>query len=474
MNVVIVMLDSLRVDHVGACVGSKARARTPNLDRFGKDALVFDHAYVGSFPTLPCRRDLFTGRWGHPFNTWSEMERNLPTLAQSLRQVGYTTGLVFDTPMFMTQGNYLDRGFGSIEWIRGQGGEPWISDGFANVELPAAEHKVKAAGLRRYLLNQSRRRFESDYLVARTMQEAVHWLERNYAQDRFLLWIDSWDPHEPWDPPRYYVEQYDPGYEGDEVIYPCYGFWKDFMSEAEHNHVKAMYAAEVSMVDRWFGHFLDTVELTGLKENTLIVLLSDHGHYFGDHGLQGKPWGDLGQLYEPMSQLVFMVHYPDMPRGGLHSNALVQPVDLFPTLCDLIGLDAPTAIQGRSFADVLTGKTETHREFAISGRNLDDCWGTVPATVTDGAWTLIYWPNKDLTYKGPPVRQETYPCTGMPERRVDELFHMPDDPGQEHNLLSIHPDEAVRLHRALLDLIESTDTDPAIAETYRPLPGQRY
>ena len=68
----------------------------PNMDRFASEAVVFDNAYAGSFPTLPCRRDLFTGRWGHPFNTWNRMERDPPTLAGRLRADGYTTGLVFD------------------------------------------------------------------------------------------------------------------------------------------------------------------------------------------------------------------------------------------------------------------------------------------------------------------------------------------------------------------------------------------
>lgn len=470
MNLIVVMLDSLRVDHLGAYAGAEARARTPHIDRFAEEALVFDGAWAGSFPTLPCRRDLFTGRWGHPFNTWDEMERDLPTMAQTLRGAGYTTGLVFDTPMFMTQGNYLDRGFGSIEWIRGQGGEPWIADDHLDIELPAAEHKVKADGLRRYLANQSRRRYESDYLVARTMREAAHWLEKNYTRDQFVLWVDSWDPHEPWDPPQYYVDMYDPGYEGDVIMYPCYGLC-DFMTEAEHDHVRALYAAEVTLVDRWVGHFLDTVRLLGLLDDTMVVLMSDHGHYFGDHGLQGKPWGDFGQLYEPMTHQPFLVHHPDGSRAGERTPAIVQPVDLFPTVCELAGLEAPGGLQGRSWAEVITGTWDEHRPLAISGRNLDDHWGTVPATVVDGTWSLVYWPNKDLAYKGPPVRQETYPCTGMPQRRVDELFYLPDDPGELHNVIDRHPEQAARMHAALLQLIAQTDVDPAIAVTYRPAPG---
>ena len=81
--------------------------------------------------------------------------------------------------------------------------------------------------------------------------------------ENFILWVDSWDPHEPWDPPAYYVDQYDPGYEGDEIIYPCYGF-SNYMTEQELNHVRALYAAEVTMVDRWVGMLFDSMRLMGL------------------------------------------------------------------------------------------------------------------------------------------------------------------------------------------------------------------
>jgi hypothetical protein len=92
--------------------------------------------------------------------------------------------------------------------------------------------------------------------------------------------------------------------------------------------------------------------------------------------------------------------------------------------------------------------------------------------VTDGVWSLQYWPNKDLAYKGPkPVRQETYPNTGMPERRVDELFDLRVDPDQSNNVLHEHPQEAARLHAALLELIELGETDAEVARTYEPLPG---
>ena len=122
----------------------------------------------------------------------------------------------------------------------------------------------------------------------------------------------------------------------------------------------------------------------------------------------------------------------------------------------------------------LLGRQGDRRSYAITGRNLDDHWGTVPATVTDGEWTLVYWPNKDLAYRGKPVRTERHRTIGYPERRVDELFYMPDDPAQQHNVLESHPDEAQRLHQALLALMAGADVDVEIARTYRRLPGENY
>ena len=164
--------------------------------------------------------------------------------------------------------------------------------------------------------------------------------------------------------------------------------------------------------------------------------------------------------------------YPQATPGRV--SGLVQPVDFFPTVCELAGVEAPNGLQGHSFAEQLRGTGSGSRQYAITGRNLNDSWGTVPATITDGEWSLVYWPNKDLKYKNPPVRQETYANIGMPERRVEELFYLPNDPGQEKNVLASHPDEAKRLHAALLDLIAEADVEPEMAATYQRSPGENY
>ena len=84
MNIIVIMLDSFRTDHMGAYAGDHAKAKTPHIDRFAQEALLFNQAYTGSFPTLPCRRDLFTGRWGHPFHTWNALERAPQTMGGNI------------------------------------------------------------------------------------------------------------------------------------------------------------------------------------------------------------------------------------------------------------------------------------------------------------------------------------------------------------------------------------------------------
>jgi arylsulfatase A-like enzyme len=95
----------------------------------------------------------------------------------------------------------------------------------------------------------------------------MRWLEENVECQPFFLYVDTFDPHEPWDPPQWYVDLYDPGYQGEEVIYPQYAPC-DFLSEAEVKHCRALYAGEVTMVDAWVGKLLNRLDDLGLREDT--------------------------------------------------------------------------------------------------------------------------------------------------------------------------------------------------------------
>ena len=172
LNIVLVVSDTLRQDYLG-CYGNRW-VKTPNLDRLARECIIFDRAYAASFPTMPMRADLFTGKFTFNYLGWAPLSRGEITVQGLLAQAGYRTTAVVDTPFFIRNGYGYDRGFHDFIWIRGQG-----------PERPDINYE---------------RRYEEDYCAPMTFRAAERWLERHY-KERFFLYVDTWDPHEPWDPP---------------------------------------------------------------------------------------------------------------------------------------------------------------------------------------------------------------------------------------------------------------------------------
>ena len=144
------------------------------------------------------------------------------------------------------------------------------------------------------------------------------------------------------------------------MIYPRYGR-ADYLTGAERDFVRASYAALVTAVDRWTGRLLEKLDVVGLARNTAVIFLSDHGHLFGDHDLQGKPSGPLGKLYEVTTRVPAADPTPRTFRVR-GSTASSSTPTLTPTVLELFGLEAPREMHGSS----LFGQG---REFAVSGRH---------------------------------------------------------------------------------------------------------
>jgi len=448
MNFIIIVSDTLRRDHLG-CYGNEWIS-TPNIDKLASQSVVFDHAYTGSFPTVPNRTDLMTGRFCFAYTDWAPLSPKYPVMAEMLGKAGYVSMFIVDTPHLMNNGYHFDRGFSGWQWIRGQENDRLMTDP-VEVRLPCAPAKLRgeARTVTQYLRNVSQRRYEEDYFAPRTMSEAARWLERNRKQDKFLLYVDTFDPHEPWDPPQYYTDLYDPGYQGEEVIYPIYGP-ANYLTPAELKHMRALYAGEVTMVDRWVGMLLRKVEELGLLDTTAIIFTTDHGFYLGEHGLTGK----VVMLYEEVTHIPLMVRLPGM-RSGFRCGEIVQPADVLPTILELAKVEAPESVQGRSFKPLLEGKREG-RPFAVSSYAIIHApveavtdlrlvnpyeWAKLaarlkPSTVSDREWTLICGAG-DF----PP-----------------ELYHLPCDPQQAKNVFAENRPIAEGLHRQYVELLETAGT----------------
>ena len=466
-NVVVLLDDSLRRDHVAAYGlpppwprtghAGEPFVHTPNLDRLAADSALFDRFYCGSYPTVPCRYDLFSGRYGFPTRGWQPLEPGDVVLSELVGRAGGLPMLVYDTPMLGNDSYNYTRGFAGVDFRRGQHADRWNVDPL-DPPLPCAPHKLqRVPATKLYLRNTAHRVYERDWMVGQTLSSAMDWLERNRTRDGFLLWVDMWDPHEPFDAPGFDVARYaDPTFDGDRVIYPRYGRG-DYMTDAERNHVRALYAALVTCVDRWVGRFLEKLETVGLAGNTLVVFLTDHGHLFGDHDLQGKPTGPFGRLYEPTTRVPLMIRHPKGIGAGRRIGGLAQHPDLVPTILEFLGVAVPSGIHGRSLWPLIEGRAERVRDVAFSGRFSRFAGGgadPAEAAMFDG------WAGGGQSGEPVTVTTEEWALVCPPGVEGRELYHLPTDPAQERNVVGAHEDVARELHGQLLRFMADAGASP--------------
>ena len=147
MNIILVIIDTLRYDYIAAH-GKYSRIKTPNLDRLADSSLIFDRAYSSSYPTIPQRTDVMTGRYGSPFNPWMPLRFDIPTLPRVLAEAGYCTQLIHDTPHMVNGGCAFDWPFHSWTFVRGaEVDRPWIDDkGFTYLDNWARDPEFDSIG----------------------------------------------------------------------------------------------------------------------------------------------------------------------------------------------------------------------------------------------------------------------------------------------------------------------------------------
>ena len=379
MNLISIVFDSLRFDHVG--VNGNSWIKTPNLDAFAKQSVQFTNTYPEALPTLPVRQGLFTGvrvfpvfnTWEHSYHHlipgWKAIDHDQPTFAEMLGEQGYLNAFITDVQhMFRPSMNY-HRGFHEWELIRGQE----IDASRTNVNtkpdithfMPEDESEMD---IMRELMDLYGRRLslpvhEEECFAPRVFKRAVRWLEENHKADKFYLCVDSFDPHEPWDPPQQYREMYSPGYEGREVVWPPYSLNAEYLSTKERDHMQALYAGEITMADFWLGYLLKTVENLGLMDNTIISIISDHGILLGEHNTTGKP-PDNG-LFPEVMKLVHFVKAPGQEPTVI--DALSYSHDHLPTMMHLMGLDVPSHVDGQNLWDIVEGKKQSLVDQVSSG-----------------------------------------------------------------------------------------------------------
>lgn len=387
-NVVLVISDSLRKDHVGAY--GNDWIQTPNMDALAKESLRFTRAHPDAIPSIPARRSLHTGLRTWPFRNWNSPLKDdvnlygwqpIPagqtTLAEMLRDAGSETALVTDTLHQFRPFYDFHRGFKAFHFIRGQERDLYRPAIFTPDESldqvllggPSETHATEI--MRQYLANTMGRKTEEDWFTPQVFMKAMEFVEGlAKSGGPFFLVVDNYDPHEPWDPPEKYTSLYSDGYSGPEPSTASSGD-SGWLSEAELARMKALYSGEVTMVDHWLGNFLNKMEDLDLMKDTLVIFVSDHGHAFGEHGVAGKV---PSAIYSELTDVPLMIRDPERKRAGQASDFFASTHDVPSTILSFLGVGTSSDLDGADLMPLLDGEKPSKERSHFSLGYDDHAW----------------------------------------------------------------------------------------------------
>ena len=446
MNIALIVIDTLRYDYIGA--NGNTWIETPNIDRFAAQAWAFDRAFCASFPTIPYRTDVITGQYGGPFHPWQPLRHERQTLPSTLAERGYATQLIHDTPHLVNGGHNFDWPFHAWTFIRGaEVDRDWIDDSAAWPDnwchqpmfACLGENVARSGLLQTYARANRNRKKPEDWNCAKLFRSAAQFLKDNAQRENFFLWVDCFDPHEPWDAPPEFMKKYDsrPDYDGRVDPRSFFGGRnnKD-LPDAAKEHIKAQYPAKLTWMDHCFGQFLDALKSTGLDRNTAVILTGDHGTNVGERGTFGK-----GQpVREAEAHVPLFIRMPDGDAG--RSDVIVQPQDFFSTILAILGEPEPEGIEGYDILTPARRGEAGQRQLALAGGSLER-WNQAGQNPHFVLFTAF-----DKTY--------SLEVAAKPEHsRLARL-------GSLDYVEQAHPEVVTQMHAAAIDELERRGTDPGL------------
>jgi arylsulfatase A-like enzyme len=473
MNVIVIACNGLHLGFLGPY--GNGWIETPHLDRLASEGVVFDHHFAENLTTLPTHRSWWTGRYGfpNPEAGWTPLLPDELLLPDRLWSAGVRTALIADNPYLREPGNGYGRGFDDVVWVRGSGYDRLVPkddprargiqlEDEPGLRLPPEDDPDRALWVERweqYLRNRAV--FPADRVettgVARTVEAAIGWLERRASDcDRspFFLWLDLFSPHGPWDPPQPFRDQYatyepdefEAGEEGDLVgedeeddldledvpvlVDVPAGPVGDVLSEEELLRLRRTYAGCVSLLDDRLGALVEALRRLGHLEDTWVIFTADQGEPLGEHGYvrRYRPW-----LHEELVHTPLIVRAPGGQWGGRRHRALVQTVDLLPTVLSALGMAAAEDVHGHDLLPLIRGERTKVRDYACMGMDVEEFAIRTPL------WHFILPVEVDAD--DPP--------------RPPQLFRKPEDRWEQADVIAEYVEVAEHLELQLRRFVEA-------------------
>ncbi len=336
-NALLIVLDTVRSQSLG--LYGYDRPTTPRLEGFAENAVRFERAYSTSPWTLPSHASMFTGRYPNElFNSWWEaFDDTYPTLAEALGEHGYeTAGFVANT-VFCSYVHGMDRGFTHFEDFR-----------------VSPEQTLMSSFLGRTMTKDNLRRAFKDYEIfgrkkaSMVNQEILNWLQGRDRTRPFFAFLNYFDAHAPYLPPVEFALQFSP------KVSRGYFLPEEDWSEASIKELNDAYDGSIAYLDHQVGLLLDELQDQGVLDDTLVIITSDHGEHFGEHGLMGH----ANSLYLPLLHVPLVLSFPGHVPSGAVVHAPVSLRDLPATVMDLLEVENWLELPGESLARTLADRGE--------------------------------------------------------------------------------------------------------------------
>jgi arylsulfatase A-like enzyme len=333
-NVLLIVMDTVRAQSLS--LYGYHRPTTPQIERLAEAGVRFDRAIATSPWTLPSHASFFTGHFPHKLSTgWSaSLDATYPTLAEVLGAHGYVTAGFAANLLYCSRHFGLSRGFVHYEDFPVSLGQTVLSSTISRTVA------VSIAKRREYI-----RRVNAEQLN----RHFLKWLSNDRGGKPFFAFLNYYDAHDPFLPPAEFalkfsskrrpVRQWDIDVE---------------LSDAEIRELNDAYDASIAYLDHHIGLLLDKLETLGILENTLVIITSDHGEHFGEHGLMHHGTS----LYLPLLHVPLLVSYRPLVPAGESVQTSVSLRDLPATVVDLVGVGQTGVFPGNSLRRYWTSASE--------------------------------------------------------------------------------------------------------------------
>lgn len=426
-------------------------ARTPNLDRLAAQGLRFDRAYCTCPLSTPSRMSFLTGRYPRTVGVTlspTPLPEGETTIGRLFRDAGYETLALGKTHYYRP----LLREFGRcIDLLEHEA----ILATRPSRRVPP---DIKVLGPWRPFedpasvwLNGDSLPYAFDHEMPDTFfsELARRFLAQEHSKP-FFLWVGFYVTHSPFRFPIEFRGSFDPdafplpevGREDRDSVPAVF----HYLTDRHKRGIIAAYHTSVAYMDRNLGWILHALEQGGHGEDTLVVFNSDHGYLLGEHGRFEKHC-----CYEEAVRSALVMRFPDLIAPRRATSALVELIDVVPTVLELCGMQVPSHVQGRSLTPLLGGVTQVHREHVIS-----EYADNAEAMVRTGRWKLVHC-------AGNRRRRDGYAIDLLPPGERTRLYDLVEDPSEMTDVSGLAENRARVEH--LLDVLAShmkrTARDPS-------------